>query len=222
MCSRPPDRLDRLEPLSTWKFYCCQFILVFSFLVLADWKIFWCSGWLSNDPAAKHGHVQAVSGGSLHCTSLSSADVWVRHIGPHKQHLNRGKSTYWCMWLWYKSSFSYLPPPLTCSALVTTHPVPPHLLLFHLLQSAGRDINSWSWCGQKAAAPLSFPGQDAMGNTFWHFGYKVLQFLLPLGKPFYEWLSESPPDVLLQLAEHISFSPKNTSVCLTPLPQPMS
>lgn len=122
----------------------------------------------------------------------------------------------------YKSSFSYLPPPLTRSAIVTTHPVSPHLPLFHLLQSTERESNSQYPCGQKAAAPLSFPGQDATGNTSWHFGYKVRQFLLPLGKPFYEWLSETPPDVTLQLAEHISLSPKNTSVHLTPLPQPMS
>lgn len=78
MCSRPPDKLDQLVPSRVWKFYCCQFILVFSFLVLADWKILGCSGWLSNDPAAKHGHVQAVSEGSPCCTSLSVAGVWVR------------------------------------------------------------------------------------------------------------------------------------------------
>lgn len=44
----------------------------------------------------------------------------------------------------YKSSFSYLPLPLTCLAIVTTHPVSPHLLLFHLLQSTERDSNSQS------------------------------------------------------------------------------
>lgn len=47
----------------------------FSLLVLADWKIFWCSGWLGDDPAAKHGHVQAVSEGSPLCTSWSSLGV---------------------------------------------------------------------------------------------------------------------------------------------------
>lgn len=77
-CIRPPDRLYQLEASNIWKFYCWQFILFLSFLMLADWKIFWCSGWLSNVPAAKHGHVQAVSGGSLGCTSPSSVGVWVR------------------------------------------------------------------------------------------------------------------------------------------------
>lgn len=43
---------------------------------------------------------------------------------------------------------------------------------------------------------------------------EVLQFLLPLGRPFYGQLSESPPDVALQLAEHISLSPKNY-LCLS-------
>lgn len=53
-------------------------LILFPSLLLADWKILWCSGWLSNDPAAKHGHVQAVSGGSPRCASLSSAGRWVR------------------------------------------------------------------------------------------------------------------------------------------------
>lgn len=44
-------------------------VCLFSFFpFLADWKISWCSGWLSNDPAAEHGHVQEVSGGP--CSAL--------------------------------------------------------------------------------------------------------------------------------------------------------
>lgn len=38
----------------------------------------------------------------------------------------------------HKSSFSYLPPLLTRSAIVTTHTVSPRLLLFHLLQNTER------------------------------------------------------------------------------------
>lgn len=81
MHSRPPDwSLDRadLENL--------QFYSAFPFFVLADWKIFWCSGWLGDDPAAKHGHVQEVSGGSPHCSSLLCGS---EHVGPSEKHLSK-------------------------------------------------------------------------------------------------------------------------------------
>lgn len=89
MCIRPLDRLDQLEQernftlklenlCLTASFFLFAFFLFFPFLVFADWKISWCSGWLSNDPAAEHGHVQEVSGGSLLCAPPSSAGVWGR------------------------------------------------------------------------------------------------------------------------------------------------
>lgn len=83
---QPPDKLDQLEPSSIWKIYS---LFCFSLFVLADWKIFWCSGWLSDDPAAKHGHVQAVSGGSPHCASCSLLLCGSEHVGPSEKHLSR-------------------------------------------------------------------------------------------------------------------------------------
>lgn len=117
----------------------------------------------------------------------------------------------------HKSSFSYLPPLLTGSATISTHTqiVSPQLLLFHLLQNTERGRNFQSLCDQRAAASLSFPGQNVMGNISWYFG--VFQFLLPLERLLGRGCL-SPTNAALQLPDHISL--KNPSAHLTALPQP--
>lgn len=129
----------------------------------------------------------------------------------------------------HKSSFSYLPPLLTCSAIISRH------TLFSLslaLPPAAKHreklpISVWP----ESSCFSVFSGARCCGKHFlgtrkgtWvpFLGTEVLQFLLPLGKPFGEWFYESPTDAALQLADHISPSLKNTSVHLTPPPQPMS
>lgn len=56
------------------------YAIFFSFLVLADWKISWCGGWLSNDPATEHGHVQAVSRGPCFMLILAQLVCGAEHI----------------------------------------------------------------------------------------------------------------------------------------------
>lgn len=99
-------------------------VCLFSFFpFLADWKISWCSGWLSNDPAAEHGDVQEVSGGSLLCAPPSSAGVWgrARQAPP----VSRAGCTSGHMWhlSCFQSSFRCPPSSLMCLTIVTLHPV---------------------------------------------------------------------------------------------------
>lgn len=117
----------------------------------------------------------------------------------------------------YKSSFSYLPPPRLAQ------PSPPHTLFLliscsstcckALRETVTPDLRE----ARKQLLLCLFQGK-MLWETFLGVLSEVLQFLLPLGKPFCEQLSESPSDVALQLAEHISLSPKNTFVCLTTAP----
>lgn len=107
----------------------------------------------------------------------------------------------------HKSSFSYLPHLLPGSAIISTHTVSPHLLLFHLLQNTERDRNFQPLCGQRASASLFFPEQDVVGNISWHFWVqKCFSSSCHSESLSGEWLSESPTDAALQLADHISLS----------------
>lgn len=122
----------------------------------------------------------------------------------------------------HKSSFSYLPPLLTRSAIVTTHTVSPRLLLFHLLQNTERQklpISVWP----ESSCFSVFSRARCYGQHFLAFWVqKCFSSSCHSESLSVEWLSESPTDAALQLPDHISLSLKNTSVHLTPLPQPVS
>lgn len=143
--------------------------------MLADWKIFWCSGWLSNDPAAKHGHVQAVSkwGISALYFSFFSWCVGQSILVSISSTTEQGKMhmlVHVALLFGCKSSFSYVPP--SPDSLSHCHHTP-CFSLSPALSPAAKHRERQSLLisvRQKAAAPVSFPGQDAMGNTSWHFG----------------------------------------------------
>lgn len=82
----------------------------------------------------------------------------------------------------HKSSFSYLPHLLTGSAITSTHTVSPHLLLFHLLQNRERETET---CNLFVTCICLFQGKMLWETFQGILGTEVLQFLLPLRKPFW-------------------------------------
>lgn len=71
----------------------------------------------------------------------------------------------------HKSSFSYLPHLLPASAIISTHTVSPHLLLFHLLQNTETETSNL--CVAREHLLLCFFQGKMLWETFLGiFGYR--------------------------------------------------
>lgn len=83
----------------------------------------------------------------------------------------------------HKSSFSYLPPLLTRSAIVTTHCFSSSLALPPAAKH--RETETSNLCVAREQLLLClFQGKMLWATFLGVLGAEVLQFLLPLGRPF--------------------------------------